>query len=218
MNQQAVEDYLKTIYLLEQTESPVSTSRIAEARRVRPASATNMVQRLFERDLIHYRKHYGATLTEEGRRIALEVLRHHRLIELYLTRELGYGWDEVHEEADALEHVISEKFEERIAALLNHPQYDPHGKPIPARDGTVMEADCQPLTELAPGESGIVSHVDDDTNSDLLRYLEQLSLTPGTELQVVSVAPFDGPITAQIKNEKIVVGRKVADNVWIRKK
>lgn len=217
MNQQAVEDYLKTIYLLEQIESPVSTSRIAEARQVRPASATNMVKRLYDRDLVHYRKHYGVTLTEEGQVIALEMLRHHRLLELYLTQELGFGWDEVHEEADALEHVISEKLEERIAALLDHPQFDPHGTPIPARDGTMIEVDCQPLTQLAQGDSGIVSRIDDDTNSELLRYLEQLGLMPGTDIQVTKVAPFDGPITAQVNNEQIVVGHKAADNVYIKK-
>ena len=217
MNQQAIEDYLKTIYLLEQTESPVSTSRIAEARQVRPASVTNMVKRLYDRDLVYYRKHYGVRLTEEGQVIALKMLRHHRLLELYLTQELGFGWEEVHEEADALEHVISEKLEERIATLLDHPQFDPHGKPIPARDGTMIEVDCQPLTQLAQSDSGIVSRIDDDTNSELLCYLEQLGLMPGTVIQVTKVAPFDGPITALVNNEQIVVGQKAASNVYIKK-
>jgi len=217
VNQQAVEDYLKTIYLLEQIESPASTSCIAEARQVRPASVTSMVKRLYNRDLVHYRKHYGVTLTEEGRVIALEMLRHHRLLELYLIQELGFGWDEVHEEADALEHVISEKLEERIAALLDHPQFDPHGKPIPARDGTMTKVDCQPLTQLTQGDSGVVSLIDDDTNSELLRYLKQLGLVPGTDIQVTKVAPFDGPITTQVNNDQVVVGHKAAANVYIKK-
>ena len=217
MNQQAVEDYLKMIYLLEQDESPVRTSRLAEACQVRPASVTNMVKRLYDRDLVHYRKHYGVTLTEEGLAVALEMLRHHRLLELYLTQELGFGWDEVHEEADALEHVISEKFAERIAALLDHPQFDPHGKPIPARDGTMTQVNCQPLTHLAEGDGGIVSRIDDDTNSELLRYLDQLGLVSGTSIKVTNAAPFDGPITAQVNNETIVVGYKAAATVHIKK-
>ncbi|MAT96792.1 MAG: DtxR family transcriptional regulator [Anaerolineaceae bacterium] len=217
LNQHAVEDYLKTIYLLEQNESPVRTSRIAEARQVRPASATNMLKRLYERDLVNYRKHYGVTLTEEGLAVALEMLRHHRLLELYLTQELGFGWDEVHEEADALEHVISEKLEERIASLLDYPQFDPHGKPIPTKDGTVTKVDCQPLTQLTEGDSGIVSYIGDDTNSELLRYLARLGLLPGMDIQVTNVALFDGTITAQVNNEQIVVGHKAAANVYIKK-
>lgn len=217
MNQQAVEDYLKTIFLLEQIESPVSTSRIAEARQVQPASVTNMVKRLYDRDLVYYRKHYGVTLTDEGRVIALEMLRHHRLIELYLTQELGFGWDEVHEEADALEHVISGKFAERIAALLDHPRFDPHGQPIPTKDGTLSRVVCQPLTQLAEGDGGVVSCVADDTDSELLSYLAQLGLVPGVDIRVTKVEPFDGPISAQVANELIVIGNKAAATVYIKK-
>ncbi|HRQ42599.1 MAG TPA: metal-dependent transcriptional regulator [Chloroflexota bacterium] len=217
MNQQAVEDYLKTIYLLEQIESPVSTSRIAEARQVQPASVTNMVKRLYDRELVHYRKHYGVTLTDEGLAVALEMLRHHRLLELYLTQELGFGWDEVHKEADALEHVISEKLEERIAAHLNYPQFDPHGEPIPSKDGTMTTVNCQPLTDLCEGEGGIVSRIANNTNGELLCYLDELRLVPGAAIQVINIAPFAGPITAQVNGKQIVVGYKAAANVYIKK-
>ena len=129
LNHQAIEDYLKTIYTLAEVESPVSTSRIADARQVKPGSVTSMLRRLSSLNLVNYEKHYGVTLTENGEKIALEVIRHHRLLELYLMEALGFGWDEVHEQADLLEHVISEKLEERIAAALGYPTLDPHGDP-----------------------------------------------------------------------------------------
>lgn len=215
MNQQAVEDYLKLIYELEQIERPVSTSSIAEARQVRPASVTNMVQRLSDRDLVHYQKHYGVTLTGKGLAVAMEMVRHHRLIELYLTQELGFGWDEVHEEADLLEHFISEKLEERIAAHLNYPQFDPHGEPIPSKDGTIESVHSRALIDLCEGDRGTVSRVADDTNGELLRYLGELDLVPGTEIQVLNVEPFDGPITTLVNKRPIVIGYKVASNVYI---
>ncbi|MFT5196994.1 MAG: DtxR family Mn-dependent transcriptional regulator, partial [Candidatus Promineifilaceae bacterium] len=145
---QAIEDYLKTIYRLSQEEFPVSTSRLSEARQVKPASVTGMIKRLSSLDLVNYQKHYGVTLTESGRKIALEVIRHHRLIETYLMEALGFEWDEVHEQADILEHVISEKLEARIAAYLNHPEFDPHGAPIPRMDGTIPHVQTRPLTTM----------------------------------------------------------------------
>ncbi|MCA9978497.1 MAG: metal-dependent transcriptional regulator, partial [Anaerolineales bacterium] len=141
LNHQAIEDYLKTIYMLAELESPVSTSRIAEARDVKPASVTSMLQRLAKLKMVDYKKHSGVTLTTAGEKVALEVIRHHRLLELYLMEALGFEWDEVHEQADILEHVISEKLEERIAAFLGHPTVDPHGDPIPAKDGTIVAVD-----------------------------------------------------------------------------
>jgi DtxR family Mn-dependent transcriptional regulator len=135
LSRQAVEDYLKTIYELAEVTSPVSTTRIAEAREVKPASATHMAQRLANLGYVHYEKHGGVTLTERGRKLALEMIRHHRLIELYLTEKLGFRWDEVHEQADLLEHVISEPLAARMAATLNEPAFDPHGSPIPSKAG-----------------------------------------------------------------------------------
>jgi DtxR family Mn-dependent transcriptional regulator len=217
LNHQAIEDYLKTIYMLEQEESPVSTSRIAAAREVKPGSATSMIQRLHKFNLVVYKKHYGVTLTDAGREIALEVLRHHRLVELYLMEALGFSWDEVHEQADILEHVISEKLEERMAAALNYPEFDPHGDPIPSKEGTITIVDNQPLSKLAEGESAVVSRIPDDANGKLLRYLADQGLVPGTKLTVTHVAPFDGPITMKINDESIVIGQKVADAVLVEK-
>lgn len=216
LNHQAVEDYLKTIYTLAREESPVSTSRIAEAREVKPASATSMVQRLAKLNMVDYEKHYGVTLTDEGEKLALEVIRHHRLIELYLIEALGFTWDEVHEEADILEHVISEKLEERIAAALNFPQFDPHGDPIPTKEGQITHVDARPLASIEVGKRVCVKRILDDSNSELLRYLAELGLVPGVELDVLDIAPFQGPITIKIDEAQKVIGQKVALTILVK--
>lgn len=215
LNHQAIEDYLKTIYMLAETESPVSTSRIAEARQVRPASVTSMLQRLHRLNLVDYEKHYGVTLTEAGSKLALEVIRHHRLIELYLMEALGFRWDEVHEQADVLEHVISEKLEERIAAALGHPTIDPHGDPIPAKDGTIVSVDMQSLASLSPGQQAIIARIVDDANSEMLRYLAELGLVPGAELLVLEVAPFEGPVTLQVAGQRKIIGHLIATSILV---
>lgn len=215
LNHQAIEDYLKTIYTLCEEESPVSTSRIAAARDVRPASVTSMLQRLDKLNLVHYEKHYGVTLTDAGEKVALEVIRHHRLIELYLIEALGFAWDEVHEQADLLEHVISEKLEERIAAYLGHPTVDPHGDPIPTKEGTMISVEVAPLATLSEGETAVVARIIDDANSEMLRYLAELELTPGTQLQVVEVAPFDGPITIRIDSQEQIIGYNIAESILV---
>lgn len=215
LNHQAIEDYLKTIYVLAEEESPVSTSRLAEARQVKPASVTSMVQRLAKLNLVDYEKHYGVTLNESGRQIALEVIRHHRLIELYLMEALGFSWDEVHEQADILEHVISEKLEERIAAALDHPTVDPHGDPIPAKDGTIPTVEMEPLVGLAPGTEVRVARIVEDGQSDMLRYLSELGLTPGTMVRVVELAPFSGPLTLEVDGETRIVGHHVASAILV---
>ncbi len=215
LNHQAIEDYLKTIYVLAEGDERVSTSRIAEAREVKPASATNMIQRLARLNLVDYEKHNGVMLTEAGRHIALEVIRHHRLIELYLMEALGFRWDEVHEQADVLEHVISEKLEERIAAALNHPTVDPHGDPIPSLEGAILSVNMQPLSSLEEGSRGRVARIVDDANSEMLRYLAMLGLVPGTSFRVIDVAPFDGPITLELEDSHKVVGRNVAATILV---
>ncbi|MCA9933835.1 MAG: metal-dependent transcriptional regulator [Anaerolineales bacterium] len=215
LNHQAIEDYLKTIYMLCEEESPVSTSRIAEARDVKPASVTSMLQRLAKLNLVFYEKHRGVSLTETGEKLALEVIRHHRLLELYLMEALGFAWDEVHDQADVLEHVISEKLEERIADFLGHPIVDPHGDPIPTKDGTIISVDMQPLTSLKAGSTGTVGRIMDDANSDMLRYLAELGMIPGVRLEVVEVAPFDGPITVLVGTERRVIGHTVAESILI---
>ncbi len=215
LNHQAVEDYLKTIYMLAQEESPVSTSRIAEARGVKPASATSMIQRLAKFNLVNYEKHYGVTLTSDGEKLALEVIRHHRLIELYLIEALGFTWDEVHEQADILEHVISEKLEERIAAVLNNPEFDPHGDPIPSKEGVITRVDSQLLSKMKVGDSAEVLRIPDDSNGELLRYLAQLGLVPGVQFTVMEIAPFEGPLTLDIEGNKQVIGRNVAASILV---
>lgn len=217
LNHQAIEDYLKTIYILaeEDHQERVSTSRIAEARDVKPASVTNMIQRLAGLNLVDYEKHNGVKLTDSGRQIALEVIRHHRLIELYLMEALGFSWDEVHEQADILEHVISEKLEERIAAALNHPTVDPHGDPIPAADGAIHLREMQPMSSLRSGERARVARILDDANSEMLRYLAELGLVPGATFQVRTVAPFEGPLTLRVDEHDQVVGRSVAESILV---
>ncbi|WP_420644359.1 metal-dependent transcriptional regulator [Candidatus Leptofilum sp.] len=215
LNHQAIEDYLKTIYMLAQDESPVSTSRIAEARDVKPASATSMIKRLAKLKMVNYAKHYGVTLTPSGEKLALEVIRHHRLIELYLIEALGFSWDEVHEQADILEHVISEKLEERIAAALNYPEFDPHGDPIPARDGSMTKVAVEQLSTIPSGRTVWVRRIIDDANSELLRYLADMGLVPGTAVTIQTVAPFDGPMTLLVDGEAKIIGRNVAASVLV---
>ncbi|RMG99838.1 MAG: metal-dependent transcriptional regulator [Chloroflexi bacterium] len=215
LNHQAIEDYLKTIYTLAEQESPVSTSRIATARQVKPASVTGMLQRLSKLNLVHYEKHYGVTLTEAGRKIALEVIRHHRLLELYLMEALGFSWDEVHEQADILEHVISEKLEERIAAALGHPTIDPHGDPIPTRDGAMPAVSGEPLTGMDVGARVQVTRIPDDTNSKVLRDLAELGLVPGTEIEITAVAPHDGSLSLKIGDQTHTINQTLAQNILV---
>ena len=215
LNHQAIEDYLKTIYSLAEQKSPVSTSRIAAARDVKPGSVTGMIQRLAKLNLVNYEKHYGVTLTKTGEEIAIEVIRHHRLIELYLIEALGFTWDEVHEQADILEHVISEKLEDRIAAALNYPTVDPHGDPIPSKDGTFIQANNWPLAAVEVGTTVQISRIIDDANSEMLRYLADLGLMPGTTITVTHIAPFDGPITVTMDQESKVIGHTVAESILV---
>ncbi len=215
LSHQAIEDYIKTIYTLAQEETPVSTSRVAAARSVKPASATSMIQRLAKLNMVNYEKHYGVTLTEAGEKLALEVIRHHRLLELYLMEALGFRWDEVHEQADILEHVISEKLEERIAAALNNPEFDPHGDPIPALDGSMAVLDTTALSDVPPGGQVRVARIPDDSNSELLRYLAGLGLVPGALVRVTAVAPFHGPLTIQIDDSAQVIGRNLAELILV---
>lgn len=217
LSHQAIEDYIKTIYSLALEETPVSTSRIAAARGVKPASATSMIQRLARLNLVNYEKHYGVTLTEAGEKLALEVIRHHRLLELYLMEALGFRWDEVHEQADILEHVISEKLEERIAAALNYPEFDPHGDPIPALDGTMAKLDTAALSDMTAGQKARVARIPDDSNSELLRYLAGLGLVPGATVRVVEVAPFLGPLTIEMGDGNKVIGRNLADLILVER-
>jgi len=214
----AVEDYLKAIYELSLEDGRASTTRLAEVLRVTPASVTGMVQKLagMESPLIDYRKHRGVSLTPDGMAVALEIVRHHRLLEMFLHQKLGFAWDEVHEEADRLEHVISEGFEDRIAQELGHPIYDPHGDPIPSPDLEVPPAHDHPLSEMQPGQRATVRRVR-DTDPGLLRYLSELELVPDAGVEVLERSPYDGNLTMLIDGQQdaIVLGPHVTSQIFV---
>ncbi len=211
---QSVEDYLKAIYKVETEEKGASTSQLAEAMNVSSASATNMIQRLAEMGFVNYKSYKGARLTDSGKKIALEIIRHHRLLELYLLEIMGYSWDEVHEEAEHLEHHISEQFEDKIAELLDNPTHDPHGDPIPTKDGVVPAADEKNLTKASENKSYIIARLIDQ-DSERLRYLEKKGLLPGVHLTIKEIAPFNGPLTLQIDNNELVIGRDLAKTISV---
>jgi DtxR family Mn-dependent transcriptional regulator len=220
MRSQSEEDYLKAIYeqQVERGDAWVGTSTLAQRLGVSPASVTEMLKKLAgpERGLLEYERYHGVRLSPSGERAALEVVRHHRLIESFLAQALGYSWDEVHAEAHQLEHVISEEMEERMAAYLRHPPRDPHGSPIPQRDGAVELTRDVPLTALQPGARARVSRVLDD-DPDLLRYLSELGLVLGVEVEIAQRAPFDGPVFVHLVGPAIThaLGAGVTDQIFV---
>jgi DtxR family transcriptional regulator, Mn-dependent transcriptional regulator len=209
MKSKAVEDYLKTIYELSRGDNAATTSDIADRLEVSPASTSGMLKKLAGLNLVTHEPYRGVRLTDAGRRIALEVIRHHRLIELYLHEALGVPWDEVHVEAERMEHVLSEELEARIDAALGHPTTDPHGAPIPSADLHVEHPDATPLAELSAGQAGVVTEVD-DRDPALLRYAGELGLYPQTPIEVVAVAPVEGPLTVRVDGSDRIVGRHAA--------
>lgn len=211
----AMEDYLKIIFKLEEEGSSVTTQSIAERLQVQSPSVTNMVKRLAELKLVEHRPYKGVVLTMLGRKASLEVIRHHRLLELYLAEALGYSWDEVHDEADRLEHSISEEFEARIDRALGFPSVDPHGEPIPTAEGEIAEAAGLRLTELPEGSEAVVELVS-DTDPEKLRYLGDLGLYPAADLTVVEYLPFDGPVKIRVCETEHVLGRQLAETIMVR--
>ena len=210
----AMEDYLKTVYLLQEGQEKVSTSAIAQQMEVSAASVTGMIRKLATMGLLNYTSYQGVELTEGGQKIAQEIIRHHRLLELYLVEIMGFTWDKVHDEADKLEHVISEEFEERMSEALGHPTTDPHGHAIPAKDGAIQEVAYETLTEVDAGSSATVQHVNDN-DPEMLRYLDQLGILPGTLVHVVAKEPFNGPLRLRIDQTEHFVGLEVAGNVFV---
>ena len=205
----AVEDYAKAIYTLQQrADGPVTTTALAERLNVSAASASGMVRRLGEIGLAKHEPYKGVELTEAGRAVALEVIRHHRLLELLLA-ELGVPWDRVHDEAEVLEHHISEELEALIAERLGDPTHDPHGDPIPAVDLTVEEGTTIALNQLEPGQHGLFVRVS-DSDPEMLRYLSSLGLKPGQKLQLVGREPFEGPLIVSFGSEKHPLGVALA--------
>ena len=212
----AAEDYLKSIYKLQEKVGKVSTGILAEYLNVKPASATGMIKKLKTMKLVSHERYQGVTLTDAGKTIALEIIRHHRLLELYLFKALGVPWDGVHEEAEKLEHVISEDVEARMDEILGYPTTDPHGAPIPDKNGVVLKTPSIPMTDLRTGQSCVVAEVNDD-DSALLRHLGGFNLYPGTAFRVIEVAPFEGPFTIDIAGQQAVIGREVAKHIFVDK-
>jgi DtxR family transcriptional regulator, Mn-dependent transcriptional regulator len=207
----AVQDYAKAIYALQTRAGgeAVSTNDLAERLDVTAASASGMVRRLDELGLVTHERYRGVELTEEGEKVALEVLRHHRLLEAYLAESLDVPWDRVHDEAEVLEHVLSEDLEDLIAAKLGHPTRDPHGDPIPTRDGRIDETPSESLQELEPGDAGVFVRVS-DSDPKMLRYLGDRGIAPGDALEVIDKQPFDGPVFVRFGDEVHAFGGALA--------
>lgn len=210
----AMEDYLKAIYKIEQTGATVTTQRLAEVLGLSAPSVTNMVKRLHEYRLVSHTPYQGVALTEAGEKVALEVVRHHRLLELYLATALGFPWDEVHDEAEKLEHYVSDQLERRMERALGYPQFDPHGDPIPTREGSVPVTSDLTLADLPVQTRATVSRVS-DSDAALLRYLGDLGLTPGAAIVVTERMPFEGPIRLWIENREQLLGVSAARSIHV---
>src|SRR4051794_7142784 len=222
MATRAVEDYLKALYKLQQSGSRATTNAIAERMGLRAASVTAMLQQLSEQGLADYERYRGASLTEKGLAEALRVIRRHRLIEQYLNQHLGVPWDRVHDEAERMEHVISPYLEERIDAALGHPEFDPHGDPIPTSAGVLPVRDLMPLSDLPINTPSVVRRIS-DSDPDLLRYVDSLGIVPDATVTVTERSPFEGPIYLEVKSGerdghgslRQAVGPEIARHVYV---
>lgn len=211
-----VEDYLKAIYELERLGGAAGTNEIAQKLAIAPASVSGMVRRLADQGLLRHERYRGVRLTQAGRRVALRTLRRHRVIEAYLTEALGYPWDLVHDEAERLEHAASDELIDRMATAIGQPATDPHGAPIPTREGEIEERPLPTIGDLAVGERGRVVRVSDD-DAAMLRYLGELGLTPGASLTLVSRAPYGGPIRLEMNGGERVIGPTLAAAVLVER-
>jgi DtxR family transcriptional regulator, Mn-dependent transcriptional regulator len=210
----AQQDYLKALYQLHGAERPVPTRDLAQRLGISSPSVSEMVTRLSAQGLVEHDRYRGQQLTREGCKVALELVRHHRLLEMFLVRVLGYSWDEVHEEAERLEHVISERMEQRIFELLGRPELDPHGHAIPTLAGKVRPVSNRPLSECRAGEKLVVQGVSDD-DPVRLRELERRGLLPGTRLEMVEESKFEGPISVRIKGRRVSIPLGLARALFV---
>lgn len=213
MQTQAVEDYLKTIFEIQRNQGKVATTVLAERMGVAPASVTGMIKKLAQLSLVQYEKYQGVRLTSAGEKIALEVIRHHRLIELYLAEALGVPWDRVHEEADKWEHVLSEDLEERMDRALGFPTIDPHGAPIPTREGTLTQTWQAHLSDLSVGQTAVIAEVSDH-DPELLRYLGHLGLYPATPI-IVNKKCSEKLVLA-LGEDSVTVDRTMAEYIFVK--
>ena len=214
MPSDAVQDYMKQIYLLERRDGKATTSALADAMGVSAASATSMVKKLAGVGLVEHSKYRGVTLTPPGEKVALEVVRHHRLLEVYLTQTLGLSWDKVHSEAERLEHVLSEELEAEIDRVLGYPATDPHGDPIPTAELVIAAEPTHRMAELEPGQAAVVRQVPDGDPS-LLQYLAGLGLVPDTRFTMLDKAPFGGPLTLDVGGTQQAVGVELAERIRV---
>lgn len=212
----SIQDYLKNIYELTENGESASTNALAKKLKISAPSVTGMIQKLASARpaLVEYQKHQGVTLTKEGKKAALEVIRHHRLLEAWLVQTLGYSWDEVHEEAERLEHVISEDFERRIAAAMGHPARDPHGELIPTEDLKMPSDESTLLSTLRPNQTATIKRVD-ASDKRLLRYLEELGLLPGVQIGVKDYSPFDHNLTIKVGRRSFVLGLNITSKIYV---
>jgi DtxR family transcriptional regulator, Mn-dependent transcriptional regulator len=212
----AVEDYVKAIYMLEGSGEAASTNALAVRLDVTPSAISGMLRKLAALGLVEHEPYHGVRLTERGRLVALEVIRHHRLLELFLVESLGMGWDEVHAEAEVLEHVLSDELEELIAAKLGDPTLDPHGDPIPSRELAIADdVGTRDLYQLEPGEHGTFVRVS-DADPEMLRYLTERGITPGERLEVIERQPFDGPLSVRVGKRVHVLGATLARAIRVQ--
>lgn len=210
----SIEDLLKTIYGLEVAKKRPSTKAVADVLGVQMASVTGMVKNLAAQGLLEHVPYHGFELTAKGRQLALRMLRRHRLIELFLMQTLGLGWDEVHADAEVMEHAVSDQLVERIYTFLGKPEFDPHGAPIPSSDGTVAVRTGVPVAQLAAGDEGIVSEVEDE-DPEFLQYLSSLGIKIGSPLRVMAKDPYGGPVRLRVGKRRISMGTEAAQRVRV---
>jgi DtxR family Mn-dependent transcriptional regulator len=210
----AQEDYLKALYHLHGDQRPVPTRDLAQRLGISSPSVSEMVARLTTQGLVEHDRYRGQQLTREGRKVAVELVRHHRLLEMFLVQVLGYSWDEVHDEAELLEHVMSERMEKRIFELLGRPELDPHGHAIPSVSGKVRPLSERPLSECRAGEKVVVEGVSDE-DAGRLRELERRGLMPGTRIEVIAVSEYEGPIEVKIKGRRVSVPLGLARGMYV---
>jgi DtxR family transcriptional regulator, Mn-dependent transcriptional regulator len=210
----AQEDYLKALYLLHGDQRPVPTRDLAQRLGISSPSVSEMVTRLSAQGLVEHDRYRGQQLTREGRKVALELVRHHRLLEMFLVQVLGYSWDEVHEEAELLEHVMSDRMEQRIFELLGRPVLDPHGHAIPSASGKVRSLSERPLSECRAGERVVVQGVSDE-DASRLRELHRRGLLPGTRIEVLVESEFEGPIEVRIKGRRVNIPLGLARGMFM---
>jgi DtxR family Mn-dependent transcriptional regulator len=211
----AMQDYLKALYKLEQKAIPLTNSALAEELSLTAASVSGMMKKLAEKDCVSYSPYREIELTEKGRQISLELIRHHRIIELFLVNVLGMSWDQVHEEAERLEHVISEELEEAMARVLDYPKFDPHGHPIPGLDGTIEDRPALKMLLQIPEDTEAVVREVSDSDPEALRFLDEQGIRPGARLLLISIQPFEGPYELEVGGRRVLLSRLLCGRVRV---